>query len=340
MINEREVLKAAGRSAITTFLHSQIAFELVRISGKVVVFETNIPIQLAFYALLEHESSAAPLWDSSRREFVGLMTITDFVDILLHYHDQHGRTGAAIEVLASRSIAQVLSDPVAGTLFKHATEMFAQPSPLQPPSHDHAVDYGGLIAVDANGSLYDACGAMRTNKRRYLPIVTSEDCGILAVVTHVDILEYFVATFREERRLFDQPIQELGIGTFDEVMTVNTTTSLEDVLKLLCRRNLSSVPVVDKSGRIVSLYNHSDITFLATATDADSVVVNLGSSIEDVIAQRRSDEPLHTCSQCATLQFVFEFFADVKFRRLICLDVDRRPVGIISVRDLLSYFVD
>ena len=45
------------------------------------------------------------------------MTITDFVDILLHYHDQHGRTGAAIEVLASRSIAQVLSDPVAGTLF-------------------------------------------------------------------------------------------------------------------------------------------------------------------------------------------------------------------------------
>ena len=82
------------------------------------------------------------------------------------------------------------------------------------------------------------------------------------------------------------------------------------------------------------------VKFTATATDADSVVVNLGSSIEDVIAQRRSDEPLHTCSQCATLQFVFEFFADVKFRRLICLDVDRRPVGIISVRDLLSYFVD
>ena len=65
---------------------------------------------------------AAPLWDSSRREFVGLMTITDFVDILRHYHDQHGRTGAAIEVLASRSIAEVLNDKKAGTLLKHATE--------------------------------------------------------------------------------------------------------------------------------------------------------------------------------------------------------------------------
>lgn len=330
MINEQQVLRSAGHDAIASFLQSRSVFELVRSSGKVVVFETNIPIQLAFYALLEHESSAAPLWDTARREFVGLMTITDFVDTLLHYHDQHGRTGAAIEVLASRSIAQVLNDKAAGKHFKHATEA------LKP--HGQAA-FGGLVAVDANGSLYDACDAMRVNKRRFLPIITSQDCGVLAVVTHVEILEYFVATFREERRLFDQPICELGIGTFDEVVTVESTTPLRDVLELLCSRDLSSVPVVDKAGRILALYNRADITFLATATDADSVVVNLGSSMDNVIKQRRCDEPMYTCSQQATLQFVFELFADVKFRRLICLDHDRKPVGIVAVRDLLSYFL-
>ena len=116
------------------------------------VFETNIPIQLAFYALLEHESAAAPLWDSTRREFVGLMTITDFVDILRHYHDEHGRTGAAIEVLASRSIAQVLSDADAGALFKHATEAIGGSDMFRPPiTQSQASNYGGLVAVDANG---------------------------------------------------------------------------------------------------------------------------------------------------------------------------------------------
>lgn len=340
MINEHEVLKSAGRDAIASFLRSRSVFELVRTSGKVVVFETNIPIQLAFYALLEHESAAAPLWDSTRREFVGLMTITDFVDILRHYHDEHGRTGAAIEVLASRSIAQVLNDGDAGAHFRHATEALDR-SDMSPPSiaQSQMRGYGGLVTVDANGSLYDACAVMRANKRRFLPIVAPKDCGVLAVVTHVEILEYFVATFREERRLFDQPIRDLGIGTFDDVVSVSGTTPLREVLEILCKRDLSSVPVVDTAGRITALYSRSDITFLAIATDADSVVVNLSSSVAEVLRQRRSEEPLYTCSQGATLQFVFELFADIKFRRLVCLDDDRRPVGVISVRDLLCYFL-
>lgn len=162
MINEQEVLRAAGRAAIATFLRSHSLFELIRTSGKVVVFEINIPIQLAFYALLEHESLAAPLWDSSRREFVGLMTITDFVDILRHYHDQHGRTGAAIEVLASRSIAQVLNDKHAGVLFKHATEAHKRLTGTHQPlgATTQVIENGSLIAVDAHGTfskllLYD-----------------------------------------------------------------------------------------------------------------------------------------------------------------------------------------
>mmetsp|Transcript_32902 Transcript_32902/g.99240 ORF Transcript_32902/g.99240 Transcript_32902/m.99240 type:complete len:336 (+) Transcript_32902:3525-4532(+) len=334
MLNEQEVLRAAGRSAIASFLQSRSVFELIRTSGKVIVFEMNIPIQLAFYALLEHDSVAAPLWDSVQREFVGLMTITDFVDILRHYHDEYGRTGAAIEVLASRSIAQVMNDADAGKRFKHAAE-----AQIHKVCSDHVKSYGRLVAVDANGSLYDACNVMRTNGRRFLPIITPEDCGVLAVVTHVDILEYFVATFREERRLFDQSVRELGIGTFDRVVSVARTTPLRDVLKILSENDFSSLPIVDETGRVDALYSRADITFLATATDADSVVVNLSSSIADVLQQRRSEEPLHTCSQHATLQFVFELFAEVKFRRLVCLDDDHRPVGVIAARDLLSYFL-
>mmetsp|Transcript_13256 Transcript_13256/g.40848 ORF Transcript_13256/g.40848 Transcript_13256/m.40848 type:complete len:327 (-) Transcript_13256:92-1072(-) len=322
---------------------------LVFCPSQVIVFEMNIPIQLAFYALLEHDSVAAPLWDSVQREFVGLMTITDFVDILRHYHDEYGRTGAAIEVLASRSIAQVMNDADAGKRFKHAAE-----AQIHKVCSDHVKSYGRLVAVDANGelkltavpqyanilgSLYDACNVMRTNGRRFLPIITPEDCGVLAVVTHVDILEYFVATFREERRLFDQSVRELGIGTFDRVVSVARTTPLRDVLKILSENDFSSLPIVDETGRVDALYSRADITFLATATDADSVVVNLSSSIADVLQQRRSEEPLHTCSQHATLQFVFELFAEVKFRRLVCLDDDHRPVGVIAARDLLSYFL-
>jgi len=37
-----------------SFLETQSCYSVLRASGKVVVFDTRIPIQLAFYALVEH----------------------------------------------------------------------------------------------------------------------------------------------------------------------------------------------------------------------------------------------------------------------------------------------
>ena len=52
--NESQVIRKAGRQAIRQFLESHTCFCVLRTSGKVVVFDTRIPMQLAFYALVEH----------------------------------------------------------------------------------------------------------------------------------------------------------------------------------------------------------------------------------------------------------------------------------------------
>lgn len=54
MQNEVTVVRRAGRQAVRHFLESHHCFAVLRTSGKVVVFDTRIPIQLAFYALVEH----------------------------------------------------------------------------------------------------------------------------------------------------------------------------------------------------------------------------------------------------------------------------------------------
>ena len=54
MLGEREVVRNTGKQAILSFLDTQSCYSVLRASGKVVVFDTRIPIQLAFYALVEH----------------------------------------------------------------------------------------------------------------------------------------------------------------------------------------------------------------------------------------------------------------------------------------------
>ncbi len=45
-------------------------------SGKIVVFDTQLLVKKAFFALLQHGLRAGILWDSSAQQYVGMITIT------------------------------------------------------------------------------------------------------------------------------------------------------------------------------------------------------------------------------------------------------------------------
>ena len=114
MRNEKEVVRSAGREAISAFLEAHSCFLILRENSKMVLFDKRIPIPWAFYALVMHGTSystnsqphlscpaalplyrftftdinrttympAAQLWDLALCLFVGLFTVTDFIDAL------------------------------------------------------------------------------------------------------------------------------------------------------------------------------------------------------------------------------------------------------------------
>jgi len=348
LLHEREVVRSTGRGAISSFLDLHTCFSVLRASGKVVVFDTRIPIQLAFYALVEHDMQAAPLWDPTACQFVGLLTVTDFIDILRYYR----RTNADVSTLATRSITDILSDTniLNTVLVRHiprrggtagVTTASNAPTPTSNISH-HCT----FLSADANTTLKHACRLLHRNSLDFLPVILPDDMRVLATITYTTILEHLVTNFREQRRLFDDTVYDLGIGTYhDNVITVTSSQSLADVLHTMHVNGLSAVPVVDeKTKKILGVYSRSDITFLATASDAEDAVANLDLSLDVLMSQRRTDvttpDALHTCTVGHTLQSIFEYFAQWKFNRLIVVDDEERVVGVVSARDLVAYFLD
>lgn len=65
---------------------------------------------------------AAPLWDSIARQFVGLLSVTDFIDILR----QCNRRGIPMDELSARTIAEVMAD-VECRKFQHSTFLGTHP---------------------------------------------------------------------------------------------------------------------------------------------------------------------------------------------------------------------
>jgi len=94
-----------GRAVLADLMKSTRAYDIVPESNKVVVFDTEIPVRLAFYALLEHDTPCAPLWDSHKNAFIGLMTASDVADIMRVFYTSGSGSNSAATALSGLTIA-------------------------------------------------------------------------------------------------------------------------------------------------------------------------------------------------------------------------------------------
>lgn len=74
------------RKYISQFLESHNCYSVIPDSGKIVVLDIALRVKSAFHALEENNIKSAPLWDSKTQDYVGIITVTDFIEILLHFH--------------------------------------------------------------------------------------------------------------------------------------------------------------------------------------------------------------------------------------------------------------
>lgn len=104
---------------------------------------------------------AAPLWDSSVRQFVGMLTITDFIRVLhAMYHDSAGRMSELEEHRIETWRRRFLQDK-------------------QP-----------LINIDPDASLFDAICSLVNNRIHRLPIIDQQTGNVLHILTHKRILKF------------------------------------------------------------------------------------------------------------------------------------------------------
>lgn len=76
----------ADATVYMNFMKSHSCYDAIPTSCKLVIFDTTLQVKKAFFALVANGLRAAPLWDSKLQRFVGMLTITDFINILHCYY--------------------------------------------------------------------------------------------------------------------------------------------------------------------------------------------------------------------------------------------------------------
>ncbi|XP_061225947.1 5'-AMP-activated protein kinase subunit gamma-3 [Neopsephotus bourkii] len=292
------------------FMRSHCCYDAIPTSCKLVVFDTSLEIKKAFVALVANGVRAAPLWDSKTQSFVGMLTITDFINILHRYYRS--------------PLVQIYE--VEEHKIKTWRDVYLQGS-LKP-----------LVYISPSSSLFDAVYSLIKHKIHRLPVIEPVSGNVLHILTHKRILKFlhiFGSTIPKPHFL-KRTVQELCVGTFRDVAVVHETAPIYSALEIFVDRRVSALPVINDAGRVVGLYSRFDVIHLA----AQKTYNNLDISVREALQQRTVClEGVLTCYPHETMEDIIDRITKEQVHRLVLVDENQYPRGIVSLSDILQALV-
>jgi len=303
-----EDLKKDEHQIFVKFFKFHCSYDLIPTSAKLVVFDTQLLVKKAFFALVYNGVRAAPLWDSVKQRFVGMLTITDFIRILQMNYKSPTLEMEELEEHRLSTWREVLHD------------------------------VKDLIYIHPDASLYDAIKMLIHNKIHRLPVLDQRNGNVLYILTHKRILRFLFLYIHDmpQAKYLQHSILDLKIGTYDLVEVASEETPIIEALHKFVNKRVSALPIVDKEGRLVDIYAKFDVINLA----AEKTYSNLDISLK-AANQHRNEwfEGVHKCKQDESLFAVMERIVKAEVHRLVVVDDDNKVTGVISLSDILNFLV-
>jgi len=291
---------------IIEFFRTNTCYDFLPNSSEVVVVDIDLQLQHAFAVAQDNSLLFASLWDSRLKRLVGMLTISDYVKILLHFRDDPD------------GMQEFWTLPI---------RTWYQSRPNRP-----ALPNGELVHCQVEDSLLEALRLLNAHKVHRLPALHGGN--ILHAVCHPSILGYFVANFPLDATIFSYSIGDLKIGTYGRIFTGTPQTPLFTLLDTCVKKGVSSVPIVDEKGTLLDVFSRQDV--MNVATEAEH---SLESAIADINAAYPNRE-LPTCQKQDSLRAVLRQFMRTGASRLICVGEQRAVDGIVSVVDVFRFFIE
>ncbi|KAF2719794.1 CBS-domain-containing protein, partial [Polychaeton citri CBS 116435] len=300
-----------GLRAIRAFLKVRTSYDVLPLSYRLIIFDTSLLVKKSLNILTHCGIVSAPLWDSKTSTFAGLLTVTDYIN-LVQYYWQHPDAFGQIDKFKLNSLRDI--------------ERAIGATPIE------------TVSIHPLRPLYEACVRMLESRARRIPLIDIDDETqremVVSVVTQYRILK-FVSVNVKETQMLKKPLRDLDMGTYKDISTANMDTPVMDVIQAMVKRNISCVPIVDKeTQQVLNVFEAVDVISLIKGGDYDNLNYTAGKSLE----KRSEDFPgIYTCTLNDRLDTIFDTIRKSRVHRLVVIDDNGRLQGVLSLSDILDY---
>lgn len=242
--------------AIRAFLKVRTSYDVLPLSYRLIVFDTGLLVKKSLNTLVHQGIVSAPLWDSQSSTFAGLLTTSDYLNVVQYYW-QNPDALAQVDQFKLNSLRDI--------------ERAIGVAPIE------------TVSINPNQPLYDACRRMLQSRARRIPLIDVDDETqremVVSVVTQYRILKFVSVNVKETQSL-KKPLWEIGVGTFQNLATATMDTPVMDVIHMLVKRDISSVPILDRDGTVLNVFEAVDVIALIKGGDYENLNLSVGKALE------------------------------------------------------------
>ncbi|KAK3995613.1 hypothetical protein QBC44DRAFT_388820 [Cladorrhinum sp. PSN332] len=300
-----------GLRGIREFLKVRTSYDVLPLSFRLVVLDNDLLIKKSLNILLQNGIVSAPLWDTRNSAFAGLLTSTDYINVIQYYCQYPDEIGNIDQFRLSslRDIERAIGVEPLETVSVH---------PMRP--------------------LYEACRRMLKTRARRIPLIDNDDeTGrgmVVSVITQYRILKFIAVNNEKYTMLLKKPLRELGLGTYTDLATATMNSSVLDVIHLMVKYNISAIPILDEHNKLLNVFEAVDVIPCIKGGAYDE----LSEPVGDALSKRSDDfAGIYTCSEDDRLDAIFDTIRKSRVHRLIVVDDYNHLKGIISLSDILKY---
>ncbi|KAG1755221.1 uncharacterized protein EDB91DRAFT_1097856 [Suillus paluster] len=332
----------AALHAIRNLLKGRTSYDAFPVSFRLIVLDTKLNVKKALQCLLLNGVVSAPLWNSEKSKFAGMLTVLDIIHLIQYYYDTANYEAAAADVETFR--------------LESLRDIEKSLGVATPP----------MLAEHPNSTLYKAAKVLIQTHARRLPLLDYDtETGhelIVSVLTQYRLLKFISINCTREIHQLHLSLRKLNIGTYVSstppppnpeeihnpywpIATATLDTPVFDVVHMFSERAISAVPIIDQDGVVMNLYETVDVITLVRLGAYQS----LDLTISEALNQRSPDFPgVVICTAGDSLGTLLQLIKKRRVHRLVVVEGDEeekkggkkgRLLGIITLSDVLRYVI-
>uniref|UniRef100_A0A6I8RWI4 Protein kinase, AMP-activated, gamma 2 non-catalytic subunit n=1 Tax=Xenopus tropicalis TaxID=8364 RepID=A0A6I8RWI4_XENTR len=281
---EDEAVEESESDIYTRFMKSHKCYDIVPTSSKLVVFDTTLQVKKAFFALVANGVRAAPLWETKNQSFVGMLTITDFINILHRYYKSPmvssavprgsiniGLFDAVYSLIKNKIHRLPVIDPVSGNALYILThkrilkflQLFVSEMPKPAFMKQNLEELGigtyhNIAFIHPHTPIIKALNIFVERRVSALPVV-GESGKVVDIYSKFDVINLAAEKTYNNLDITVTQALEHRSQYFEGVVKCSKLETLETIVDRIVKAEVHRLVVVDEADSIVGIISLSDI---------------------------------------------------------------------------------